>query len=707
MKTYSLFFIVVIALFIFAFLQAQNNDGEKLYQEALFHLEGTGDYAKAIELLNRIVKEHTDNKPLASRALLKLGISHEKLGEKEAKTAYRRIIEDYSDQREIVLEARSRLLALAERAETAATFAVKQVWSGSDVDILGRISPDGTYLSFVDWSTGDLAVRDLQRGENKRLTDKGTWFESGEFALYSFFTPDGKKIIYNWYNDNESLFDLRIIDRDGDNEQIIFWNEQIEYIQQFDISPDGKTIVAVLSSIDRTNQLALVSLEDKSVQVLKSFDWRYPNNARFSPDGNFIAYDFPPHEERPERNIYLLATDGSSEAVIIDHPSDNQLLEWAADENVLMFVSDRSGSYDAWGVQMNGKELSGDLQVIKQNIGNRVIPMGNSHEGSMYFGNIIGSIDVYVASIDIETGATLRDPEPVSRRFRGFNLASSWSPDGKSIAYRSTGRSGVRPQEHVIMIHNTETGQERELIPDLNQAFTPTWTHDGKALVFHGEDKKRRQGIFMLDLQSTVVTPLAYAEPGEYLRNPEWHPDGHSVIYIRNNNRSGIHSIMKMDLETNVQSELVTVSQQGYTNTYSLSPDGNKVAYLVHEGEAGQAVFVRSLDEKEEMKVLEIEPPASIPGGRGNLTWTSDGNHILFVKNEDDQTPPIVSLWSVRADGDGELRRFDLSMVGLGGRIRMHPDGKQLTFTSGRNEYEVWKMENFLTRYEEKDIVEN
>lgn len=43
----------------------------------------------------------------------------------------------------------------------------------------GEISPDGRYLSFWDWRTGDLAVRDLQTGQDRRLTSEGTEGKEG------------------------------------------------------------------------------------------------------------------------------------------------------------------------------------------------------------------------------------------------------------------------------------------------------------------------------------------------------------------------------------------------------------------------------------------------------------------------------------------------------------------------------------------------
>ena len=58
----------------------------------------------------------------------------------------------------------------------------RQVWIGPGADIEGAPSPDGKFLSFVDWDTGDLAIRDLETGTNRRLTNKGPWEKPEEFA---------------------------------------------------------------------------------------------------------------------------------------------------------------------------------------------------------------------------------------------------------------------------------------------------------------------------------------------------------------------------------------------------------------------------------------------------------------------------------------------------------------------------------------------
>jgi len=67
------------------------------------------------------------------------------------------------------------------------TVVARRLWAGPDVDVSGAPSPDGRYLSYVDWNTWRLSVRDVATGESRPLTDPD---QAGAFPEYSIFSPD-------------------------------------------------------------------------------------------------------------------------------------------------------------------------------------------------------------------------------------------------------------------------------------------------------------------------------------------------------------------------------------------------------------------------------------------------------------------------------------------------------------------------------------
>ena len=120
---------------------------------------------------------------------------------------------------------------------------VRQIWAGPEVDLFGAPSLDGRYLSYVDWETGDLALRDLTTGEKRRLTKA----ESGEFAYSSRLSPDAQQVAYVWVN-KERPYHLRIISTSGaqSKPRVLYSNPNVGYTEVNGWSPDGKFVLATI-----------------------------------------------------------------------------------------------------------------------------------------------------------------------------------------------------------------------------------------------------------------------------------------------------------------------------------------------------------------------------------------------------------------------------------------------------------------------------
>ena len=171
--------------------------------------EVEGDLKGAIEQYQKIAQ--TSDRAVAAKALVRMAGCYEKLGQADAQKTYGRVVREFADQKDADAEARIRLAALNPgvfRANPIA-MAVRQVWAGPDVDVEGTPTPDGRLLTFIDWSTGDVAVRNLATGEKRRLTNKGPWTDSWEYGQWPVVSPDGEQVAHAWLN-REAFYDLRI-----------------------------------------------------------------------------------------------------------------------------------------------------------------------------------------------------------------------------------------------------------------------------------------------------------------------------------------------------------------------------------------------------------------------------------------------------------------------------------------------------------------
>ncbi|MFQ6116349.1 MAG: tol-pal system YbgF family protein [bacterium] len=110
MKALRFLFVVgLMALCVTNSMMAGDRSQNQKFQEAIHLMETKGDYPAAIRLFQEVAKGPDRN--LAARSLLYVGICYEKLGKDEAKKAYRRIVQEFADQQEVVTQARARLAA--------------------------------------------------------------------------------------------------------------------------------------------------------------------------------------------------------------------------------------------------------------------------------------------------------------------------------------------------------------------------------------------------------------------------------------------------------------------------------------------------------------------------------------------------------------------------------------------------------------------
>ena len=579
---------------------------------------------------------------------------------------------------------------------------VRQVWEASREPVLsdssGAPSPDGRYLSFTNWTRGNLAIRDLTTGEYRDLTDEATWDEPDRWAGVSIWSPDSKQVAYGWSNDDH--WELRIVGLDGSEPRVLHCDKTVKGfygIAPFTWSQDGKYILTTFyrtpSPGEDTWEISLVSVSDGSVRVLKSLknfrqagEWYWMS---MEPDGRHVAYARHMKEPGGARDIFLLATDGSGEEVpLVEHPADDYGPVWSPDGKTIIFSSDRSGAYDVWLMQVADGKPVGEPQLVKRDTG-PMEPRGFTQEGSFYYGLPAYSTDVYTASIDPATGELLDPPAKAIRRFEGRNFSPAWSPDGKSLAYvsmRSSSGSSVRKQ--VLVIRSEETGEEREVITK-PPAFLPyrrphlRWSPDGRSILC-------AMRLQLIDVQTGDVTSIVQFDPADRIGvcGAVYSPDGRTIFYIREiMSGQWPWSIMAHDLETGKEKEL----RQGEISYLGLdvSPDGRQ---LVFAGDGALKVMpVAGREPRVFHRLQNTQKFAEEVTGSG-FAWTADGRYVLFVMRSADW-PEAPELWCVPAE-EGNPQKL-LEMDGLRD-ITVHPDGRRITFSGGWSQMEVWAMENFL-----------
>lgn len=687
----------------FVILGAVQQTANELYKAGLYEEEVGGDLQKAIAIYQDLLKRFPGDREAAAKAQLHIGLCYEKLGTTEAEKAFQKVIDNYPEQSDAVREARKKLsLLLRSRAVAkagVAEFRTRRIWSGPEVETEGTISPDGRFLTFVDMETGDLAMRDLAAGTNRRLThidEKQSWTE---FAMFSKWSRDGKRIAYQWYG-KDDILELRVLDLEGSSVRTIFRNKSpYDWAQAFDWSPDGRHVLAAFfldatSTQGRENRAGLVSVEDGEIETIGAHlrtqisSFALPQGFAFSMDGRFIVYDAPRSDkEAGNRDIFIIDRDSGRESRLVDHPGNDEVVGWTPDGKGLLFRSDRNGSPDLWHLTMSEGRAQDGPRLIKP--GFVAHPMGITSRGELYFGQGGSERDIYTVDVDPDTGKIRGSAKKLGLPSQGHNMGPSYSLDGKHLAYLSAPRG----RGQVIGVYSLETGRVRELNPKLSGNLFPQWIPpDGRALSVMAGDKEGHSIIYRIDLQTGEATPSgSVADSSFSFRNmPVWAMDGKRFFYTGGLRTDAKRYIYIHDLETGKSEQLPGTPDDA--SFITLSPDGKWLAFINEQGKKVLRVIPTTGGEPREVHSYDHNDHVI------SLAWSADGGSIYLPK----LSGPKGNFWDLyRISLDGrEVEKTEVGLLWIR-FLSASPDGRSLAIQAsgkGLGEREVWVMENFLPK---------
>lgn len=582
--------------------------------------------------------------------------------------------------------------------------------------LLGEVSPDGKYVSFVDHNTGDLAVRDLATGEEKRLTDKGPWTESGAQAFHSRWSPDGRKIAYDWWDwDKEPGFvGVRVVGLDGQAPRTVYEVPDNELTITYGWASDGKRILVLHNAMPpgtsrpdwkgKVGRISLVGVEDGSVKILKeldleSFAYNQYIDMDLSPDGRFVAYSIPVGGNAFNKDIMLLSVEDLREVPLVVHPANEGLLGFTPDGRHVLFASNRRGSTDAWMIPVSNGRAAGAAVMLAEGAGD-IEPLGFTAEGAFYYATGRPEQNLYIAELDPKTGQVVKVPQEPIPHLGNASHSPAYSPDGRLLAYVSNRGGRGLAARFVVCIRSLDSGSEREILPEYN-FMCLKWSPDGRRLLaraFDGSDRSARSLLASIDTETSEVRVIRKCEAArldQTIQEFDWSKDGRAVFYVLNTRSKGLSQLLIRDVESEVEKELYRAPTWAERFNISRSPDGEWLAVMNHRGmeKTTKTLRVVSADGKDARVLTTFEDANNAPAW---TTWTPDGTYVLFPKYDPGQEGK-AQLWRVPVRG-GEPEKLDIEMWGFY-NLTIHPDGTRLAFSSqgpSLKEPELWVMENFL-----------
>ena len=686
MKRHLVSFVAMLALASWQLTAApqQTAAGDRQLAAAKHKATVDGDLKGAIELYRQVVEGAGGNRALAAQALVEMAECHWKLGSAEAQKIYRDIVSRYPDQTAQADVARERL----GRATAAAPArGDRAVWTGGDVDLFGTISPDGRYVTYVDWGLGNVMLRDVVAGTSRPLTNNGKGGYQHGSPHFSAISSDGKHVAYGWYHAGGAAApraELRIapLDEPTISRTRTLWSADARAIRPFQWSHDNRQIAVLIEHADRTSQLGVLSL-DGSLKTLTSLGWRGTDRAVFSPDSRYLAYDAASSGSTRHDQIHIIAADGRTKETVFEDTSANTVMGWSPDGRHLLFGSDRSGALALWALPVRDGRADGSAFVVRTDLPS-TWSLGMSSSGALYLWKSSGALYVSAAALDLETGRL--GTASTFHRFVESRGRPSWSADGKALLYVSCGPSGGGPCS--MFVWSSETGSVAEVPHSLDYVGFPRLSPDRRTILTNGTDRKGRRGLHLIDTASGE-SRLSLPAAGQAI---DWSIDGGAFYYVAV--RSGRRSIVERRIQSGVEREVIAVPA-GCQNSVRLSPDRTLAGCTARvQADLTTTFLVAPMDGGSPQALVRVAEGEALSNF---WSWLPDSRGALLVRTD---IRGKDALWQVPLEGTPRRLQVDLSRWTHDGHFHVQPAGRHLAFLANAGEpgAEIWALENVLPR---------
>jgi len=442
---------------------------------------------------------------------------------------------------------------------------LEQLTNNDAFDDQAVFSPDGKKVAYVSTKTGqaDIYVLDIATRKTTNLTNH----PAGDFR--PSWSPDGKWLAFS--SDRNSKNPRPIFGIWHSTEIYTMRNDGTELARRTTLdavagspcwSPDGKQIlfyeaniyqVRNMNFVERTpstTQLSTVNLSDNFRQTITKDTGEkiYP---RWFADGSITFVTW-----QDNGAIKFLNSDKTIKGVF-NNPS------WSADKKKIVY--DREVKHD-WPPFTRLYSRDKQFQLIRSGVFPSFAPSGkrlicnDKTAGIMH--NQIMQMNSDGTRRIILFGDSVKSA-----------LAPVYSPRGDKIAfgYGRFFQSIKGPAIGDIAIINSD-GTHLEVLTDGkgNYGF-PSWSPDGKKLVFRGATKGV-MGLFIIDIATKQITTLTTSSRDNF---PVWSPDGNSIAFTSKRDDNYDLYIIRPD-----GSDLKKITDDPGNDAHSIwSPDGKWLAF--------------------------------------------------------------------------------------------------------------------------------
>jgi hypothetical protein len=447
-------------------------------------------------------------------------------------------------------------------------------------------------------------------------------------------------------------------------------------------------VLALVHQSDGLVQLVLARTNGVDRHVVRSFKGAVPRRATLSPDGRFVAFDFPANGRDGQRDIMVVDTaSGGEPRVLVTAPSNEDYPLWSTDGARLLFSSDRRGEIGTWCVPVSDAGVTnGEARRVARGTAG-TLPIGITAAGDLYYHYPIRRHHLQLAVLD-GTGQ-LSDPQTTLNPPAAVDVSQPvWSPDGSQLALAARRGWSIFNASPSLLLFDPYTSRFREVEPGL--AFFGVaemkWSPTGRALLIRGKGSDGYWGYYSVDPENGTATPLLRGEPrGSEDRlgsAVDWGFDGHTIVLSR-----PAQGIFEFDPMSGTERRIIVVAEGDWISGMGVDQKAQRVGFSRWNSESRASGLymwspnagVTPLLEQENQGPVAFK--AWLPGGRLLYAFGAPNGRRLGI---------LDLSTGARIDSGPALWLQARSSVSA------HPDGRTIAYATGEAGWEVRMLRGAL-----------